>query len=121
MKGIIITSHIAGKDKTVKVAIPNGVATVSVNMTNNELFWGAGVMTTSEGKNSSWDGGGLSVGDRIHLKFTNIENPTPPMTKEEMDTIMNKFSSEEDEQEEIEIKLKRYHKLKLFLKDNNII
>lgn len=122
MKGIIVTSHIAGKTKITKVAIPNGIATVSVNITNNELFWGAGAMTTPEGRSFSFDGGDICIGDSIHLKLTHIEDPDPPMTKEELAAITNNSSySEEESQEELEIKLKRYHKLKFFLEQNHYI
>ena len=83
MKGIIVKSRIAGKNDMTKVAIPDGIATVALTISrNDEVVWGTGAMTMPEGKSLSWNGGRMNVGDSISLQFTDINQPSQPLSQE---------------------------------------
>lgn len=121
MKGIIVKSHVAGKDDITKVAIPNGIATAALTIScNDEVVWGIGAMTMPEGKSLSWNGGSMNVGDSICLKFTDIDKPSQPLSHEFVAACM-KGTSEEDNTREWDFKLERYHRLKAFLENEHII
>ena len=116
MKGIIVKSHVAGKDDITKVAIPNGIATAALTIScNDEVIWGIGAMTMPEGKSLSWNGGSMNVGDIICLKFTDVDKPSQPLSQE---SIANQSS---DDTRDWDFKLERYHRLKAYLEDEHVI
>lgn len=121
MKGLIIKSVISGKNGTLKIGIPNGIATVSVTiMYNNKVTWGAGAMTMPEGRIISWDGGQIGVGDSICLKFTDINVSDPPMSKEQLNACIEN-ASKADDSDEWQFRLQSYHKLKAYLEEIHAI
>ena len=122
MKGIIIKSHVAGKDDIIKVAIPNGVATAALSISrNDEVVWGIGAMTMPEGKSLSWNGGRMNVGDSISLQFTDVDEPSQPLSPEFVADCMKKATTESDDTKEWDFKLERYHRLKAFHEAENVI
>ena len=122
MKGIIVKSRIAGKDDITKVAIPDGIATTALTISrNDEVAWGIGAMTMPEGKSFSWNGGRMNVGDSISLQFTDVDEPSQPLSQEFVAACMNKTSTEGDDTREWDFKLERYHRLKTFLEAENVI
>ena len=122
MKGIIVKSRVAGKDDITKVAIPNGVATAALTISrNDEVVWGIGAMTMSEGKSLSWNGGRMNVGDSISLKFTDVDEPSQPLSQEFIADCMKKATTEGDDTKEWDFKLERYHRLKAFLEAEHVI
>lgn len=122
MKGIIVKSRIAGKEDMTMVAIPNGVATAALTISRNEeVVWGIGAMTMPEGKSLSWNGGKMGVGDSISLKFTDVNEPSQPLSQEFMADCMKKAATEGDDSREWDFKLKRYQRLKVFFEDKHVI
>ena len=122
MKGIIVKSRVAGKDDITKVAIPNGVATATLTIScNDEVTWGIGAMTMPEGKSLSWNGGRMNVGDSIMLQFTDVDEPSQPLSQEFAAYCMKKAATEGDDTREWDFKLERYHRLKAFLEAENVI
>ena len=122
MKGIIVKSRVAGKDDITKVAIPNGVATAALTIScNDEVTWGIAAMTMPEGKSLSWNGGRMNVGDSITLQFTDVDEPSQPLSQEFAAYCMKKAATEGDDTREWDFKLERYHRLKAFLEAENVI
>lgn len=128
MKGIIVKSHVAGKDDITKVAIPNGIATAALTIScNDEVIWGIGAMTMPEGKSLSWNGGSMNVGDIICLKFTDIDKPSQPLSHEFVDACMKGVPEEDggehqsSDTREWDFKLGRYYRLKAFLENEHVI
>ena len=122
MKGIIVKSRVAGKDDITKVAIPNGVATAALTIScNDEVTWGIAAMTMPEGKSLSWNGGRMNVGDSIGLQFTDVNEPSQPLSPEFVADCMKKTSIEGDDAKEWDFKLEHYHRLKAFLEAENVI
>lgn len=122
MKGIIVKSRIAGKNDMTKVAIPDGIATVALTISrNDEVVWGTGAMTMPEGKSLSWNGGRMNVGDSISLQFTDINQPSQPLSQEFVADCMKKASMEGDDAKEWDFKLECYHRLKAFLEAEHVI
>lgn len=122
MKGIIVKNRVAGKNDIIKVAIPNGVATAALSISRNEeVVWGIGAMTMPEGKSLSWNGGRMNVGDSISLQFTDVDEPSQPLSPEFVADCMKKATTESDDTKEWDFKLERYHRLKAFLEAENVI
>ena len=122
MKGIIVKNRVAGKNDIIKVAIPNGVATAALSISRNEeVVWGIGAMTMPEGKSLSWNGGRINVGDSISLQFTDVDEPSQPLSQEFIADCMKKDTTEGDDDREWDFKLERYHRLKAFLEAEHVI
>ncbi len=97
MKGIIVKSRVAGKDDITKV------------------------VTMPEGKSLSWNGGRMNVGDSISLQFTDVNEPSQPLSPEFVADCMKKTSMEGDDAKEWDFKLEHYHRLKAFFEAENVI
>lgn len=57
----------------------------------------------------------------ISLKFTDVDDPSQPLSPEFVADCMKKTSMEGDDAREWDFKLERYHRLKAFLEAESVI
>ncbi|MCF0184356.1 MAG: hypothetical protein HUK01_08490 [Bacteroidaceae bacterium] len=121
MKGIIIYSHVDGREDITQVAIPNGIATVAVNILRNKIVcWGTGTMTMPAGQSASWNGGRMRIGDSLSLHFADIIDTTPPSNATLTPPPAEQYPVEVSDTNEWKKKLIQYKRLEKFLKESNI-
>lgn len=78
-------------------------------------------MTMPEGKSLSWNGGRMNVSDSISLQFTDVDEPSQPLSQEFIADCMKKATTEGDDDREWNFKLERYYRLKAFLEAEHVI
>ncbi len=124
MKGLRVKSYINNQEKLQKVAIPDAVVAIMVNVKSSDsAFWSISGM---EGNiHLTWDGGSLGVGDEIEVELTEIEEPTPCLNKVAHETLIERMAKIEkqdtNEQEIQEWKLQRYYRLKKILEEEGLL
>ncbi len=119
MKGLIVKSNLAGEKETLKVAIPEGLVDVGLNITRYDgAYWSVGGLKMPEGIHFGWKGGALKPGDEIEVEFADIENTAPCEHQESHASLkerMMEVAKNNDDAEAWQRKLDRYHRLKAIL------
>ncbi len=123
MKGLIVKSNLAGEKETLKVAIPDGLVDVGLNITRYEgAYWSVGGLKMPEGIHFGWKGGTLKPGDEIEVEFADIEDTLPCEYQESHASLkerMTEMLNHDDDTEAWQRKLERYHRLKAILESTN--
>ncbi len=126
MKGLIVKSDVAGEKDTMKVAIPDNVVNVMINITESkDAHWNVGGMKFPEENHLTWRAGALGLGDEIEVEFAEIDEADSHEShmsfssiKESMATAMANIN---DDAEVWQHKFERYHRLKAILESENLI
>ena len=63
----------------------------------------------------------MNVGDSISLQFTDVNEPSQPLSQEFVVDCMKKATTEGDDTKELDLKLQRYYRLKAFLEAEHVI
>ncbi len=123
MKGLIIKSNLAGEKETLKVAIPDGLVDIGLNITRYEgAYWSVGGLKIPEGIHFGWKGGALKPGDEIEVEFADVEDTLPCEYQESHASLkerMTEMLNHDDDAEAWQRKLERYHRLKAILESIN--
>ena len=123
MKGFIVKTKFGEERDILKVALPNGAVSISVEMLRGGKMCGIGGLT-EDGVYISWKGGGLQAGDEIEVEFADVEESPFPVWQETHSSLVERMTAvadKEDDEETLRYKLERYHRLKAILEAEGLI
>lgn len=122
MKGLIVKTMLSGENDKLKIAIPDGSVSVSIEMTRYAATVGIGGLTKND-VHVSWKGGDLQLGDEIHVEFADIEESPLTVWEETHSSLVERMVTMEkmDDEEVWKHKLEQYYRLKAILEAENLI
>lgn len=123
MKGFIVKTKFGKERDILKVALPNGLVSISVEMNRWGKMCGIGGLTEDD-VHISWKGGSLQAGDEIEVEFADVEESPFPVWQETHASLVERMTAvadREDDEETLRYKLERYHRLKAILEAEGLI